>query len=99
MSSAAEQIKANAARLRQKPSSPATTPGPPTRPPRQKLVRRTVDLAPATHRALDAWQSARAEDLGLARVTGQQVLAALIEQLLHDDALAEQITNTIAADQ
>ncbi|ULN54794.1 hypothetical protein MIU77_18875 (plasmid) [Mycolicibacillus parakoreensis] len=48
---------------------------------------------------MDAWQSARAEDLGLARVTGQQVLAALIEQLLHDDALAEQITNTIAADQ
>lgn len=111
MATAADKIKANAERLRQKTpaKSPAadtaadTTPAPPAPAPpsggavRQKNVRRTVDLSPAAHRALDGWQSAVAEHLGLARVTGQEVLSALVERLLSDDELAEQITQAIAA--
>lgn len=111
MATAADKIKANAERLRQKApaKSPAdkamdTTPAPPAPAPpsggasvRQKNVRRTVDLSPAAHRALDSWQSGVAERLGLARVTGQEVLSALVERLLSDDELAEQITQAIAA--
>lgn len=113
MATAADKIKANAERLRQKTpaKSPAadkaaadTTPAPPAPAPpsgggavRQKNVRRTVDLSPAAHRALDGWQSSVAERLGLARVTGQEVLSALVERLLSDDELAEQITQAIAA--
>ncbi len=114
MTTAADKIKANAERLRQK--TPAKTAAPvepaPAAPPpapkrtaaprsaatvRQKSVRRTVDLSPSAHRALDGWQSAVADRLGLARVTGQEVLAALVDRLLADDELAEQITQAIAA--
>lgn len=64
---------------------------------RQKNVRRTVDLSPTAHRALDAWQSHAADRLGLARVTGQEVLAMLVDRLLNDAELAEQVTQAIAA--
>lgn len=111
MATAADRIKANAERLRQKPSGqapatekpPAATAAPLAQSPgggaavRQKNVRRTVDLAPAAHRALDGWQSAVADRLGLARVTGQEVLAALVDRLLTDDELGDQITQAIAA--
>lgn len=111
MATAADKIKANAERLRQKTpaKSPAAekaaeaNPAPAPAPPpggaavRQKNVRRTVDLSPAAHRALDGWQSSVAERLGLARVTGQEVLAALVDRLLSDDELADQVTQAIAA--
>lgn len=64
---------------------------------RQKNVRRTVDLSPTAHRALDAWQSHAADRLGLARVTGQEVLAVLVDRLLNDAELAEQVIQAIAA--
>ncbi|GFG76376.1 hypothetical protein [Mycobacterium botniense] len=60
-------------------------------------VRRTVDLSPAQHRALDLWQREAADRLGLARVTGQEVLAALVDQLLSDPKLSAQITRVIQA--
>lgn len=60
-------------------------------------VRRTVDLSAAQHRALDIWQREAADRLGLARVTGQEVLAALVDQLLSDPKLSVQITRTIHA--
>lgn len=63
--------------------------------PRGQRTRRTVDLSPATHRALDIWQREAADRLGLARVTGQEVLSALIEQLLKDPRLTAQIIQTI----
>lgn len=107
VSTAADKIKANAERLRAKAPAGASTDDTaaprataPIAPPaavRQKHVRRTVDLSPAAHRALDAWQSQAAERLGLARVTGQAVLAALVDRLLADEALAEQVTDAIAA--
>lgn len=62
---------------------------------RSARTRRTVDLSPALHRALDVWQREAADRLGLARVTGQEVLAALVDQLLADPKLSAQITRTI----
>lgn len=109
MATAADKIKANAERLRQKTPAksltiqeatapePSPAPAPSSAVVRQKNVRRTVDLTPTAHRALDGWQSAVAERLGLARVTGQEVLAALVDRLLSDDELAEQVTQAIAA--
>jgi hypothetical protein len=111
VSTAAEKIKANAERLRQKPPTSSVAPAEddalsvePAAPPairsqpivRQKTVRRTVDLSPTAHRGLDGWQRATADHLGLARVTGQDVLAALVDHLLADSKLSDQIVQTIA---
>ncbi|WP_349319082.1 hypothetical protein [Mycolicibacterium canariasense] len=107
MSTAADKIKANAERLRQKPStgepSPApaddpasSTPAPTASIVRQKNVRRTVDLSPTAHRGLDNWQRNAADKLGLARVTGQEVLAALVNELLSDSDLSDRITAALS---
>jgi hypothetical protein len=64
-------------------------------PARIQRTRRTVDLPAPTHRALDIWQREAADRLGVARVTGQEVLTALIDQLLVDPKLAAQITRAI----
>ncbi|HUE33521.1 MAG TPA: hypothetical protein VMQ38_11630 [Mycobacterium sp.] len=58
-------------------------------------TRRTVDLSPGQHRALDIWQREAADRLGVARVTGQDVLTALIDQLLSDPRLSAQITRIL----
>ena len=62
---------------------------------RNQRTRRTVDLPASTHRALDIWQREAADRLGVARVTGQEVLIALVDQLLVDPKLAAQITRAI----
>lgn len=64
-------------------------------PSRAQRTRRTVDLTPATHRALDIWQREAADRLGFARVTGQEVLCALIELLLSDAQLSAEVTRSI----
>src|SRR6201993_1775453 len=64
-------------------------------PSRGQRTRRTVDLTPATHRALDIWQREAADRLGLARGTGQEVLSALVDQLLADPQLPAHITRAI----
>jgi hypothetical protein len=64
-------------------------------PARGQRTRRTVDLTPATHRALDIWQREAADRLGFARVTGQEVLSALIELLLSDPKLSAEVTRSI----
>jgi hypothetical protein len=66
-------------------------------PARAQRTRRTVDLPAPTHRALDIWQREAADRLGVARVTGQEVLTALIDQLLADPTLSDQITRAIQA--
>lgn len=66
-------------------------------PARDQRTRRTVDLSLTTHRALDIWQREAADRLGVARVTGQEVMTALIEELLTDPKLANQITRRIRA--
>lgn len=63
--------------------------------PRIQRTRRTVDLPAATHRGLDIWQREAADRLGVARVTGQEVLTALIDQLLADPKLSDQIIRAI----
>lgn len=60
-----------------------------------RRTRRTVDLSPDQHRALDIWQRQAADRLGRARVTGQDVLSALVDQLLTDPKLANQIIRAI----
>jgi hypothetical protein len=65
------------------------------RPTLGQRTRRTVDLSLATHRALDIWQRQAADYLGVARVTGQEVLTALIDQLLTDPKLSAQITRSV----
>ncbi len=72
-------------------------PPPADQPARIQRTRRTVDLPAATHRALDIWQREAADRLGVARVTGQEVLAALVDQLLSDPKLSAQITHNIQA--
>ncbi|OBH06766.1 MULTISPECIES: ATPase [unclassified Mycobacterium] len=69
----------------------------PARPSRDRRTRRTVDLPLATHRALDVWQREAADRIGVARVTGQEVLSALIDQLLVDPKLSAQVTRAIQA--
>jgi hypothetical protein len=69
----------------------------PAPPPRDRRTRRTVDLPLATHRALDVWQREAADRIGVARVTGQEVLTALIDQLLTDPKLSTEITRAIQA--
>ncbi len=69
----------------------------PERRSREQRTRRTVDLSLSTHRALDLWQQQAADRLGVARVTGQEVFNALIEQLLNDPRLSDQITRAIQA--
>jgi hypothetical protein len=65
------------------------------RPPRVRDVRRTVDLSPVEHRELAVWCAEAAAELGRARVTGQDVLRALVVELLSDDALARRIREVI----
>jgi hypothetical protein len=95
MSPASDRVKAAAAT----PFTPAVAAAP-TEPfalgrTRNPRTRRTVDLSPSQHRALDIWQREAADRLGVARVTGQEVITALIDQLLSDPRLSAQITRTI----
>ncbi len=60
-------------------------------PPRTKSVRRSVDLSPTNHARLTQWCAETADMIGTARVTGQDVIRALIARLLMDEALAERI--------
>jgi len=59
--------------------------------PRQKDIRKNVDLSPDQNDRLGDWQRAAARELGVARVTAQDVLVALVEKLLADPDLSEQI--------
>jgi hypothetical protein len=86
-------------RLLSQPAADYRTRDQPARdqPARTQRTRRTVDLPAPTHRALDIWQREAADRLGVARVTGQEVLTALIDQLLVDPKLTAQITRAIQA--
>ena len=66
-------------------------------PTRDRRTRRTVDLPLSTHRALDVWQREAADRIGVARVTGQDVFTALIDQMLIAPKLSAEITRAIQA--
>jgi len=61
------------------------------RSPRVRNVRHTVDLSPEEHRQFAAWLAEAAAELDLARVTGQDVLRALVVELLTNNVLADRI--------
>lgn len=58
---------------------------------RSKPVRRSVDLSPSYHAQLTRWCAETADEIGATRVTGQDVMRALVARLLADEALARRI--------
>lgn len=58
---------------------------------RTKPVRRSVDLSPSAHAELTEWCAKTAAEIGVRRVTGQDVMRALVDRLLVDDALSRRI--------
>lgn len=75
-------------------SAPAT----PAAAPRAKPVRLSVDLAPAAYRGLIDYCHQSAEELGVARVNGVDVLRALLAELADDENLAARVRAHIARD-
>lgn len=65
---------------------------------RTKPVRRSVDLSPAHHARLTQWCAETADMIGTARVTGQDVIRALVARLLMDEALAQRIRADLSID-
>lgn len=74
----------------QQPRS-ADQPGRSAEPDRTKPVRRSVDLSPTYHARLTQWCRETAEEIGTTRVTGQDVIRALVARLLVDQNLARRI--------
>lgn len=99
MSNAADKIKEQAARFASRHAAQAdagtsTTSATSSRgasAPRNRPVRRTVDLSPVDHDRLTDWQRETARQLGRTRITGEDVLRALVARLLTDDTLAQKI--------
>ena len=56
-----------------------------------RRVRATVDLSQGRHRGLTQWCTDAAVELGRVRVKRQDVLSALVGQLLTDEVLARKI--------
>ncbi|MGH3766001.1 MAG: hypothetical protein ACRDS0_03270 [Pseudonocardiaceae bacterium] len=65
---------------------------------RTKPVRRSVDLSPAYHAELTQWCAETAAIIGTARVTGQDVIRALVARLLMDESLARRIRDDLSMD-
>lgn len=101
--SRADEIRAKVAQTRQAETEPEPDPESDRsavhQRPRVKPVRRTVDLSAAHHAALDQWCGETAQQLGRARVTGQDVLRTLVARLLTDETLARKIRQDLADDQ
>ena len=65
---------------------------------RTKPVRRSVDLSPTYHAELTQWCAETANIIGTARVTGQDVIRALVARLLMDESLARGIREDLSMD-
>lgn len=65
---------------------------------RTKPVRRSVDLSPTYHVRLTQWCAETADLIGAPRVTGQDVIRALVARLLMDEALARRIRADLSID-
>lgn len=88
----AGKLRAKAARLAEERDLPE---GSALRKLAAKPVRATVDLSPSQHARLRAWCGETAVEFGRARVTTQDVLRALVDRLLGDEALAEAIRDDL----
>lgn len=96
--SRADEIRAQAKRVqkaaaRPVPADPEDVEPVPARPAgvRTAKVRKTVDLSPHHQALLTQWCSETAVQLGQARVTSQDVLAALVARLLTDETFARRL--------
>lgn len=65
------------------------------RTPRLRDVRKNVDLSPDLNRRLGDWQRDTAIELGLARVTAQDLLTELVLELLDDQDLGDRIKDRL----
>ena len=65
---------------------------------RTKPVRRSVDLSPECHAKLTQWCAETADVIGTARVTGQDVIRALVARLLMDESLTRRIRDDLSMD-
>ena len=65
---------------------------------RTKPVRRSVDLSPTYHIKLTQWCAETADAIGTARVTGQDVIRALVARLLMDEGLTRKIRADLSID-
>lgn len=63
---------------------------------RTKPVRRSVDLSPTYHSQLTQWCADAAKMIGTSRVTGQDVIRALVARLLMDESLARRIREDLS---
>ena len=96
-----EELAAKAARLRDRQNAAESSTSVPTevrsRGVRVRPVRLTVDVPPADHAALARWCLEAAQELGVARVHGQELVRALLRRALADAELREQVTRDVAA--
>jgi hypothetical protein len=102
--SRADELREKAARLKGKTAgteASAATDHPVLAVPavRAKPVRNTVDLSPHQHASLKAWCGETAVSIGSSRVTGQDVLRALVARLLTDETLVRKIREDLRTDQ
>ena len=65
---------------------------------RTRPVRRSVDLSPTYHAQLTQWCVEAAQIIGTPRVTGQDVIRALVARLLMDESLARRIRDDLSMD-
>lgn len=86
-----------AGRMQQAASRATAESGRPATAPRAKPVRLSVDLAPAAYRGLIDYCHQSAEEIGVARVNGVDVLRALLAELSGDQDLAARVRGRIAA--
>ncbi len=71
--------------------APTDVPARPTRTPRTRPVRVTVELSPVEHRALRTWCAQTSADLDLPLVAGAEVLRVLLQLMRSDAALADAV--------
>lgn len=99
MTSRARAAQERAARIQQvQEASPEERTQTRLRSERSRPVRRSLDLSPTHHARLTEWCTEAAIELGAARITGQDVLRALVARLLTDETLARKIRADLADD-
>lgn len=99
MSSASDRLRSQGKRVAAKASNRSEqgqTERATTRPDaRTAPIGKTVKLVPALNASVTEWQNKAATELGLARVTFQQFVEAVCQEVLIDEELSSRIVNRI----